>query len=67
MSPAGRVDWAHEGRGRCEHASPRFSVWLVHPGPPTDERPRPSDSYAILDIERGRARPRLVFYVDRRS
>ena len=32
MSPAGRVDWAHE---------------------------------AILDIEPGRVRPRLVFYVDR--
>ena len=50
------------GRG---HASLRFSVWLVHPGFPTDERSRPRDSYAILDIERGRVRPRLVFYVDR--
>jgi predicted phosphodiesterase len=40
-------------------------VWLVHPGSPTDKRSWLRDSYAILDIERGRVRPRLVFHVDR--
>jgi hypothetical protein len=35
------------------------------PGSPTDERFRPRDSPAFLDIERGRVRGRLVSYADR--
>jgi hypothetical protein len=61
----GRVDWAHEGQRRRGHASLRFSAWLVHPGSPTDKRSWLRYSYAILDIERSRVRPRLVFHVDR--
>jgi hypothetical protein len=35
------------------------------PAPPTDKRSWLRDSYAILDIERSRVRPRLVFHGDR--
>jgi predicted phosphodiesterase len=54
--------FAHSHRPLCES---RGSVWLVDPGFPTDKRSQPRYFYAILDIERGRVRPRLVFYVDR--
>ena len=47
----------------CER---RDSVWLVNPGSPTDKRRQPRYSYAILDVEGGRAEPRLVFFDDRR-
>jgi putative phosphoesterase len=62
----GEVDvvcFGHSHRPLCER---RGSVWLVNPGSPTDKRSQPRYSYAIIDIDRGRVRPRLVFFDDRR-
>jgi putative phosphoesterase len=62
----GEVDvvcFGHSHRPICER---RGSVWLLNPGSPTDKRSQPRYSYAIIDIEHGRVRPRLVFYDDRR-
>jgi putative phosphoesterase len=62
----GEVDvvcFGHSHRPLCER---RGSAWLLNPGSPTDKRSEPRYSYAIIDIERGRARPRLVFFDDRR-
>ncbi len=62
---AERVDvvcFGHSHRALCERRDP---LWLVNPGSPTDKRTQPRYSYAILEIARGRAVPRLVFF-DRR-
>ncbi len=56
------VCFGHSHQPLCER---RGSVWLVNPGSPTDKRRQPRYSYALLDIERGSVRPRLVFFDDR--
>jgi hypothetical protein len=63
--PEGRVDvvcFGHSHQPLCER---RESLWLLNPGSPTDKRRQPRYSYAVIDIEGGRAEPRLVFF-DRR-
>src|SRR6266498_1784506 len=60
-----RVDvvcFGHSHQPLCERRDP---LWIVNPGSPTDKRRQPRYSYAILEIARGRAAPRLVFF-DRR-
>jgi putative phosphoesterase len=57
-----RVDvvcFGHSHQPLCERHE---SVWIVNPGSPTDKRAQPRYSYAILEIERGHIRPRLVFF-----
>ena len=61
--PALKERFGHSHQPLCER---RDSVWLVNPGSPTDKRRQPRYSYAILDVEGGRAEPRLVFFDDRR-
>ncbi len=56
------ICFGHSHQPLCER---RESIWLVNPGSPTDKRGQPRYSYAILEITRGRVRPRLVFF-DRR-
>jgi predicted phosphodiesterase len=56
------VCFGHSHQPLCER---RDSLWLVNPGSPTDKRRQPRYSYAILDIQRGRVHPRLVFFNDR--
>jgi uncharacterized protein len=56
------ICFGHSHQPLCER---RASRWLVNPGSPTDKRGQPRYSYAIVEISRGRARPRLVFF-DRR-
>ena len=61
----GEVDvicFGHSHQPVCERHG---ETWLVNPGSPTDKRTQPRYSYAILEIERSRAAPRLVFF-DRR-
>jgi putative phosphoesterase len=53
------ICFGHSHRPLCER---RDAVWLVNPGSPTDKRRQPRYSYAIIEIARGRARPRLVFF-----
>ena len=60
--PVDVVCFGHSHQPLCER---RDSVWVVNPGSPTDKRRQPRYSYAILEIARGRAAPRLVFF-DRR-
>ncbi len=60
--PVDVVCFGHSHQPLCER---RDSVWVVNPGSPTDKRRQPRYSYAILEITRGRAAPRLVFF-DRR-
>ncbi len=60
--PVDVVCFGHSHQPLCER---RDSVWIVNPGSPTDKRRQPRYSYAILEITRGRAAPRLVFF-DRR-
>ncbi len=60
--PVDVVCFGHSHQPLCER---RDSVWVVNPGSPTDKRGQPRYSYAILEIARGRAAPRLVFF-DRR-
>jgi putative phosphoesterase len=57
------ICFGHSHQPLCER---RGSRWLVNPGSPTDKRRQPRYSYAIVDLARGRIRPRLVFYDDRR-
>lgn len=40
-------------------------VWLINPGSPTDKRRNPLYSYGILEIQDGRATPRLCYYQDK--
>ena len=61
--PVDVICFGHSHQPLCER---RDSVWLVNPGSPTDKRRQPRYSYAILDVEGGRAEPRLVFFDDRR-
>jgi hypothetical protein len=61
--PVDVICFGHSHQPLCER---RDSVWLVNPGSPTDKRRQPRYSYAILDVEGGRAAPRLVFFDDRR-
>ena len=61
-APLDVVCFGHSHQPLCER---RDSVWIVNPGSPTDKRRQPRYSYAILEITRGRAAPRLVFF-DRR-
>jgi len=60
--PVDVVCFGHSHQPLCER---RDAVWVVNPGSPTDKRAQPRYSYAILEIARGRAAPRLVFF-DRR-
>jgi len=60
--PVDVVCFGHSHQPLCER---RDAVWVVNPGSPTDKRGQPRYSYAILEIARGRAAPRLVFF-DRR-
>jgi len=60
--PVDVVCFGHSHQPLCERRDP---VWIVNPGSPTDKRRQPRYSYAILEITRGRAAPRLVFF-DRR-
>jgi uncharacterized protein len=53
------VCFGHSHRPMCERRGP---VWLVNPGSPTDKRTQARYSYAILDIQRARVEPRLVFF-----
>lgn len=53
------ICFGHSHRPMCER---RGEIWLVNPGSPTDKRTQRRYSYAILDIERARATPRLVFF-----
>jgi hypothetical protein len=57
------VCFGHSHRPLCERHG---GIWLVNPGSPTDKRTQPRYSFAILEIDRGRIRPRLVFFDDRR-
>ncbi len=57
--PVDVVCFGHSHQPLCER---RDSVWVVNPGSPTDKRRQPRYSYAILEITRGRAAPRLVFF-----
>jgi predicted phosphodiesterase len=57
------ICFGHSHQPLCER---RGSLWLVNPGSPTDKRTEPRYSFAIMDIARGRVRPRLVFF-DRRA
>jgi putative phosphoesterase len=54
--------------GHSHHplAERRGGLLLLNPGSPTDKRRESRYSYAILDIQRGRARARLLFFEDRR-
>jgi hypothetical protein len=61
--PVDVICFGHSHQPLCER---RDSVWLVNPGSPTDKRRQPRYSYAILDVEGGRAEARLVFFDDRR-
>jgi len=61
--PVDVICFGHSHQPLCER---RDSVWLVNPGSPTEKRRQPRYSYAILDVEGGRAEPRLVFFDDRR-
>jgi putative phosphoesterase len=56
------VCFGHSHQPLCEQ---RDALWLVNPGSPTDKRREARYSYAVIDIEGGRAEPRLVFF-DRR-
>jgi len=61
----GEVDivcFGHSHQPICER---RGALWLLNPGSPTDKRTQPRYSFGLLDIERGHARPRLVFFDDR--
>jgi len=60
--PVDVLCFGHSHRPLCEHHDAR---WLVNPGSPTDRRAQPRYSYALIEIARGRASPRLVFF-DRR-
>jgi len=53
------ICFGHSHRPFCEC---RDGVWLVNPGSPTDKRGQPHYSYAVLEIDRGRVVPRLVFF-----
>ena len=57
------VCFGHSHQPICER---RDALWLVNPGSPTDKRRQPRYSYAVVEIRRGRAAPRLVFFDDRR-
>lgn len=61
--PVDVVCFGHSHQPLCER---RDGVWLVNPGSPTDKRRERRYSYALLEVERGRIAPRLVFYDDRR-
>lgn len=56
------VCFGHSHEPLCER---RDALWVLNPGSPTDKRRQPRYSYAIIEIARGRAVPRLVFF-DRR-
>src|SRR5262245_29764588 len=57
------ICFGHSHQPVCER---RDTVWLVNPGSPTDKRRQPRYSFALLDVEGGRAEPRLIFFDDRR-
>jgi putative phosphoesterase len=57
------ICFGHSHQPLCER---RNSIWLINPGSPTDKRAQPRYSYALLEIDRGRLRPRLVFFDDRK-
>jgi uncharacterized protein len=61
--PVDVVCFGHSHQPLCAHRNGR---WLVNPGSPTDKRREPQYSYAILEIGRRGAVPRLVFFDDRR-
>lgn len=56
------ICFGHSHQPLCER---RGETWLVNPGSPTDKRTQVRYSYAIIEIERARVVPRLVFF-DRR-
>jgi hypothetical protein len=53
------ICFGHSHQPVCEQ---RGGIWLVNPGSPTDKRTQPRYSYAILEIDRSRPVPRLVFF-----
>lgn len=53
------ICFGHSHQPVCER---RGEIWLVNPGSPTDKRTQPRYSYAVLEIERARVVPRLVFF-----
>jgi len=61
--PVDVICFGHSHQPACER---RDAVWLVNPGSPTDKRRQPRYSFALIDVEGGRAEPRLIFFDDRR-
>jgi putative phosphoesterase len=57
------ICFGHSHQPLCERHD---SGWLINPGSPTDKRAQPRYSYGILEIDRGRVLPRLVFFDNRR-
>ena len=60
-----RPDVIGFGHSHIPHCDLLDGTWVVNPGSPTDKRRNPAYSYAILQVDRGRAIPTLHFYDDR--